>query len=781
MEDFAMDFPGLNTTMTCLVMPQKSNSNGIRGGFRSKTHFLTHSLPLLELQIGMILTLSHLIRFFLKPFGVSTFLSCILAGIILGPNGLGKFDSMREIVFPHDSQDIIYVATSLGMNLYVFLIAVKIELGMVLKIGHKPLSIGITSTVIPFTVNCIYNSIPQQGIGSLSFEDNYLIIVVVLTSLPVVADAIDELKLANTELGRLTLASALVSDIGGIAIFIIQVFVFSRSVDITINYTIPVLVFLLVLAFIFRPLIDWVLRYTPEGKSVSTSLIYVIMAITIVSQVYFIVLNQNFVLAPFFIGLAIPSGAPLGTALIEKFGPFTNGVLMHILIPTTFMRADLYLYISNFTNLAKSMIVLFAGLLLKMTGCMIPCMVLKIPINEAVALTLILSYTGVVHLNTASSFRDSGTFREQVYGFAAFYILLNATIVPVMVKKLYDPSQRYNSHNTRNVLSMKPHSELKILTCIYGQDNADSYIKLLDTMNPTKDNPMGIYGLHLVELIGRYVPLLIAHSKLKPISTNTSQKIIYEFNQYEKNNWDTVSVQLYTSLSSFPLMHEDIIHMALEKKTSLVILPLHRRWSVHGFIESQEKGWRNVNSKVLENAPCSVAIFFSRGNLMRQRARQSFVSNISICMIFIGGHDDREALILAKRMMKESEVTLTVVHFLPKGHEEKDESEDHIYDIVLLDEIRQMGTVNGRVFYRSQVVEDGPETILLVRSMANQFDMFILGRRYGVSSPQTSGLSQWIELPELGIIGDLFASKELETRASILVVQQKKKIRHAVN
>ncbi|XP_065879490.1 cation/H(+) antiporter 4-like [Euphorbia lathyris] len=775
MEDFALDFPGLNSTLTCLVMPLKSNSHGITGSFTENTYFLAYNLPLLEWQMGIILILTHLIRFFLKPFGISAFVSCILAGIILGPSGIGQYDFTRAVIFPHSSQDTINTITNLGYSMYMFLAAVKMDLGMVHKTGNKPLSIGITSTAIPFLISLICSKVDPKGPVELKLQDTRLAIIILYISLPVVADVIDQLKFANTEIGRLALASGLVADVCGIAVFIGQVFLSEKSVEDTMRYLLPILIFLLSLVFIFRPTVDWVIKNKPEGKPLSSCLIYVIMAIAIGSQVFFIAFKySNFGLAPFLIGLALPAGAPLGSALVEKFGSFTSGVLMHILIPTAIMRVDFCLIFHNFANIKKAMIIMFSATLVKMASCMVPCLIFKMPINEAAAIAFILNYTGVVHLTRASINRDNGTFKEEVYVLATFYMLLNATILPIIIKKLYNPSRRYECHQTRNVINLNSDSELKILTCIYGQDNAESSIKLLNALHPTKQSTIGIYALHLVELIGRYVPLLISHSKCKSISTSTSQKIIYEFNLYEKTNWNSVSVQLFTSLSSFPLMHEDIINIALDKNTSLIILPLHRRWSVHGDIESEEIGWRNVNCSVLKQAPCSVGIFFSRGSHVRQRSTRSFTSDVSVCMIFFGGNDDREALVLAKRMLNQSEVTLTVVHFLPKydDHETDEGEDDRMYDIVMLDEIKHMATENKHVKYRSHVVKDGSETVLMIRSIANQFEMFIIGRRYGVSSPQTSGLSEWSELPELGAIGDFFSSKDLSTRASVLVVQQ---------
>ena len=120
---------------------------------------------------------------------------------------------------------------------------------------------------------------------------------------------------------------------------------------------------------------------------------------------------------------------------------------------------------------------------------------------------------------------------------------------------------------------------------------------------------------------------------------------------------------------------------------------------------------------------------------------------------------------------------LTVVHFVAENTTAK--SGDKLIDSVLLNEIKQRAADSSIecTEYIEHAVKDGPETIRIIRTMAQEYDLFLMGRRYEVMSPQTSGLSDWIEIPELGIIGDFFASKDLETRASVLVVQQQKQIK----
>lgn len=71
-------------------------------------------------------------------------------------------------------------------------------------------------------------------------------------------------------------------------------------------------------------------------------------------------------------------------------------------------------------------------------------------------------------------------------------------------------------------------------------------------------------------------------------------------------------------------------------------------------------------------------------------------------------------------------------------------------------------------------MKDGAETALIVREMVDEFDLIIVGRHWGVEFPQTSGLKEWTELPEMGVVGYILSSSDLKGRASVLVVQQQK-------
>ena len=62
-------------------------------------------------------------------------------------------------------------------------------------------------------------------------------------------------------------------------------------------------------------------------------------------------------------------------------------------------------------------------------------------------------------------------------------------------------------------------------------------------------------------------------------------------------------------------MHDDVCRIALDKGTSLVIIPFYKRFHVNGALQSSKKAIKIANQNVLDMAPCSVAILVDRGAL----------------------------------------------------------------------------------------------------------------------------------------------------------------------
>ncbi|OMP05300.1 Cation/H+ exchanger [Corchorus olitorius] len=776
---------GNDTIKVCVTFPPKINSAGIWENITSPSVILNYTLPLLELQMLLAFFITHLIHFFLNRLGlgIPILASQIIAGLMLGPMMLGNVDAFKLISFPPDLDlQVIDTTAVFGFAFFLFLMGVKMDVKRAFNTGKTAKMIGILSFLVPFIFGLIvnYGLMGEKNLSNeVKVERVAITLSASLTSVSVIACLLSELKILNSELGHLALSSAIVGDLSSIIIFlgISLPKRWTASLPVALMNIGAMILFIIVLVFVIRPFMFWIIRRTPQGKPVEDKYICMVILLAFGCALYAHFFDRSPIFGAFLFGLAVPDGPPLGSALVDKFECFVSGSMLLLFVTTASIRVDPMRLFADPAEVEFSAILGVVTFLAKFIGTFIPSFCSKMPLKDSLALALIMTSKGIVELSVSSNLKDTKIIQDATYCVLILGILLNSTLVPILVKFLYDPiSRKYAGYQKRNIMHLKPDSELRILACVHKPENVVALIGFLNTTCPTEESPNVVYVLHLMELTGRDTPVFITHQK-EMIAGSSYENFIMAFNQYEQNNCGLVTMNAFTAISPPDMMHEDICTMALDKQTSLILLPFHRKWSIDGSIETENNAIRKLNCSVLETCPCSIGILIDRDNACTRMLTKSpsRSSCYSVCMIFIGGKDDREALTLAKRMSKDTRLSLTVIHFVSGEEGESNymlDWEEMLDDQVLKDVKDSQTGEYGEIMYMEEIVRDGPQAAEIVKSIVDGYDLVIVGRRYGVQSIQTQGLSEWGELPEFGVIGDLLASIDLQSTTSVLVVQQ---------
>jgi hypothetical protein len=516
------------------------------------------------------------------------------------------------------------------------------------------------------------------------------------------------------------------------------------------------------------------------------------------------VLGHHVVFGATALGIAVPHGPPLGTALENKIESFVSSILLPSYFVLSVSRVDL-LSIHSETVFVICVFGLtsFIG---KVLGGMLPALFFKVPPVEAFSLGLVMSCQGISdvllvqhgHLTFVMTLpsvypildiqiplllieyyclilcRNLHVFAcrmqlvdRQMYSMMVINMLfVSGTFTPV-IKFLYDPSRHYKASNKRTIHHTSLNMEFRILAGIYHQDSTPCMIRLLEISNPTAKTPMCCYVVHLVQLVGSLSPLFMYHEPgaTAKLPTKDCGRIINAFRLYEQESNGNVIVNLFTSISPFASIHEEVCRLAVEKRTSVVIIPFHMQWRFHGIEDITEA--RAVNRHILAKAPCSVGILVDRGTL--SASKHHFVYKIGI--IFVHGRDDREALAYGLRMAKHSKVSLTVIHLIDPAAGAV-QSLDMDLDDDIITEFKAASAGKKPHSYITEFVKDSVELITVIRSVQNSYDLILVGRHHRSFSPMFMGLTEWNEFPELGFLGDVLASSDSQCHVSVLVVQQ---------
>ncbi|KAJ6891997.1 hypothetical protein NC651_025244 [Populus alba x Populus x berolinensis] len=104
--------------------------------------------------------------------------------------------------------------------------------------------------------------------------------------------------------------------------------------------------------------------------------------------------------------------------------------------------------------------------------------------------------------------------------------------------------------------------------------------------------------------------------------------------------------------------------------------------------------------------------------------------------------------------------------------EEVEHENQRFVDDMYLNELRFMTMCNPSVTWVDRSVNSGDEIIIAAKDLADEYDLYIVGRGQGMIKPFALGLSEWSSCEELGPLGDALSTSDFALHASILVVQQ---------
>ncbi|KAI3852862.1 hypothetical protein MKW92_049204 [Papaver armeniacum] len=743
------------------------------------------SIPVFMAQVSMTALGTTVMKSVLEPIGVTSFVAQMIAGLLMGPSLLGQTDLLKTKIFTYASLYTLETIQYFGSMFFLFLIGVKTDIGMVKKSGKMALLVGLFSFCLSlilaisaaFIMAKDYKThFPEKAPGSIF----YVAGLTSLSSPHVINSFLADLNLLSSQLGRIAVSASMIS--GGcslVSVFLALTLKQSLlSNQFSYNFwatMIGCFAIIIVIIYVIRPIMLWVHKRTAaDHKAVEEGYILCIFLTVLVSSLAGECVGQHYLVGPLLLGLVVPPGPPLGAAIEEKLDSFVTAILVPVIVIS---RACPF-KVSDIKHSMKVVVwtMTFFGFLGKLLGTMLPAVYSKMPYPDAIILGLIMSVQGVLDIQIWVQTMNLQLIDRDIYGSLVILMVAFTGSISVIVKFFYDPARKYASYRMKTIQHSKPNAELRILPCVYHKENVPSIVSLLEASNPTTHSPICVYPLHLVQLQGRATPLLIAHKTDDPndpseVNDPTARTIINSFKAFAHHNKGIVSVNSFTAISPYNTMHDDICTLGLDKRTSLIIIPFHHQPAIHTKYQSSN-AIRRVNTNVLNKAPCSVGILIDKG-ATGGKSCNSISPPSNVTVIFLGGPDDREALAYGARMGDDISVKLTVIRFMHsderKHQKPKEERIDD--DIVYAFRFQTAGCKN--VKYVEEVVKDGVELISRIKGMESSFELLIVGREHGAEASKLfEAFNQWIEFPELGIIGDMLVSSDSKMSGSILVMQQ---------
>jgi Kef-type K+ transport system membrane component KefB len=763
------------------------------GGIWTGDSPMDFSLPLLLFQIILITTTTRAVALLLSPLRLPRYIAEIFAGFLLGPSVLGRVPHFTSIAFPIRSLFILESMSLLGLIYYTFTIGVEIELHTVLRAGLRSFWFAAASTLPPFLVGAATGYVAvstddartgAQFLNSLSFPV-FLGATFCSTAFSVLARNIAQLKLAGTDVGQLSISASLINDTFAWAgLTVATALAHVRYGTIPCVWTL-VSGFLIVGigCLVVRPMLLRLAQRVAEGEVITElqecSVLVGVMAAALVADAG----GTHAIFGAFVFGLAVPNG-PVGVAVVEKVEDFVVGMLLPLFFAMSGLRTD----VAKITSTPAAVLLMAAALAaaaLKVVSAVTVAGVFGMPLHDGISIGLLLNTKGIIELVILNIGKNKKIMSDQSFTVLVFMSALITALVTPLLAMVVKPARRLVFYKRRTIAWAQPDAEFHVLACVHMPRDVPALLTLLEVASPSDRSPVAVQALHLIEFAGRSSALLLINASAPSSSFEHSahgrsqvelqfKHISHAFMAYEEGAAG-VAVRTVAAVSPYASMHDDVTSAAEDRHAALILLPFHKHRSVDGGLEVFNPAIQPLNQSIQRFSPCTVGVLVDRG-------LGGAGGTTRVAALFFGGRDDREVVALATRMVYNPAMDLTVLRFVQKGGSFagsefdalKERKADDACLREFLDRANGMSSSGGGgagVEYRERGVFNAGEMVAQVREVeALGKDLFVVGRTPGLPG-LTAGMAEWSECPELGPIGDLLASRDFQTMASVLVLQ----------
>jgi Kef-type K+ transport system membrane component KefB len=363
----------------------------------------------------------------------------ILAGVILGPTILGMLSpGTFEFLFPKNSEVNVAIdgITNIAVVLLLLVSGLEVDLAIVFRHRKTALSISVIGIIIPFVLGfCIAYLFPGL-LGLVESQDRVVFALfigtaIAISSLPVIAKILMDLKIFKSLIGSIIIASAMLNDLIGWIIFsvilgLIGANTHGFSFSETLLYTLSFIAFLLMVG---RKLISKSISVIQEKLTFPGTVINFILILGFLGAAFTEYLGVHAILGAFMVGIAIGDSIHLKERTREILHQFITNIFAPLFFVSIGMKAN---FITNF-NLGIVVVLLALAFIGKVAGCSIGARLGGLNKNESLAVGAGMSSSGAMGIIIGLIALQFGLINEEVFvGLVIMALITSIFSAPLM-------------------------------------------------------------------------------------------------------------------------------------------------------------------------------------------------------------------------------------------------------------------------------------------------------------------------------------------------------------
>jgi Kef-type K+ transport system membrane component KefB len=377
------------------MSPAAATGTQTSGGAIEHADALYHVL----LALTSIMVLGRLLGKLFQHFGQPRVIGEMVAGIMLGPSLLGQiWPAAMNFVLPDNVAPNLGIIAQIGVILYMFLIGLELNAGLLRSRAHATVAISHASIVAPFLLGgllalWLYPRL-AEGVSFTSFA-LFIGVAMSITAFPVLARILTDRNLEKTELGVVAISCAATDDVTAWCLLAFVVGVARAEVSGALQTAVYALLYIGFMFTIIRPL---AIRYLGPnaGHPPRRMAVWVLVAL-LLSALTAQFIGIHAIFGAFLLGAVIPHDSEVARDFRNKL----EDIVKILLLPAFFAYAGMRTQIGLVSGWQEWLIVALIILVAtagKFGGTYVAARLTGLPGKTSAALGILMNTRGLMEL-----------------------------------------------------------------------------------------------------------------------------------------------------------------------------------------------------------------------------------------------------------------------------------------------------------------------------------------------------------------------------------------------
>ncbi|MFO0760994.1 MAG: cation:proton antiporter [Byssovorax sp.] len=326
----------------------------------------------------------------------------VIAGILLGPSLLGRAaPAASEYLLPKSVAPYLGIIAQVGVILYMFLIGLELDTGLLRKKAHSTLAISHASIVAPFLLGSTFALFlyPHMSTSDVPFTSFALFMGVSMsvTAFPVLARILTDRGIHRTRMGTIALTCAAVDDVTAWCLLAFVVSVSQARIGGAIPTVGLTVLYIASMFLVVRPIVHRFVKRQELRGSISQGATGWVLIGLLASALVTERIGIHALFGAFLLGAVIPHDSLLAKDLTKKLEDLVIVLLLPAFFAFTGMRTQVGL-VSGAGQWAICGVIIVIASLGKFGGSTIAARLSGLSWQDASSLGILMNTRGLMEL-----------------------------------------------------------------------------------------------------------------------------------------------------------------------------------------------------------------------------------------------------------------------------------------------------------------------------------------------------------------------------------------------